>query len=132
MASIKSLAKRVLGKRGSKVLRSGARQGRYLVLRFLNRFPFFGRIYVLLFTSAYNREIRGVLAGQIAHIKNKQGQESVNYHLRRSIHRLEKGLSMRPLRSIFGVDIIGATVASYEKTCRMTPNPGSTDLRWAH
>lgn len=132
MRSIKSLAKRVLGQKRSRALRYAARQGRYAVLRLLNKFPFLGRIYVLLFTSAYDREIRGVLAGQVAHIKNKQGREPVNYHLRRSIHRLEKGLSMQPLRTIFGVDIIGATVASYEKTYRLTSFCNSTDLRWAH
>jgi hypothetical protein len=36
-----------------------------------------------------------------------------SYLLRRNVHRIEKGLTMRPVRNQFATDYIGATVDAF-------------------
>src|SRR5690554_2632932 len=117
-ANAKVLVRMMIGDNGKEEVRRLIRKVRYLGLIVLHRAPLLTKIYYVLFSNTYDREIKSVVAGQLAQIKNKQGGESVNFHLRRSIHRIEKGLAMRPLRPVFGLDIINATVSSYEKATR--------------
>jgi nitroreductase len=72
------------------------------------------KLYVL-FSSDYNREIMSTMKGHQLFIKNSRSAENVNYFLRRSVHRLEKGLSTRPRKPVFAVDYIRETVEAYSQ-----------------
>ncbi len=82
-------------------------------LRMAYRSAFLCRLHYLLFSSSFTREAQGVIAGHIRFEENKKNGESINYFLRRCIHRLEKGLIMRPRRDVFAADYIEEAVASY-------------------
>lgn len=54
------------------------------------------------------------------------------YSLRRNIHRIEKGLVMRPRRPVFAVDYIEETAAAYSRAASQHPDQaGPDELRWA-
>lgn len=100
-----------------------------------SRTPWRSSIYYLL-NASFRREHQGVLQGRLRF----QG-EMVDYPkassslLRRNIHRLEKGLIMRPRRSIFGLAYIEQAVDCYTRALR-EPDPekrvNEGELKWCH
>ncbi len=90
--------------------------------------------YYALFDRSFDREHRAVLAGRLAWEQSKQASGTTSSLLRRNIHRLEKGLLMRPRRPVFALDYIEETVKFYEAAllkkndhAPVTPE----ELRWA-
>ena len=82
-----------------------------------------------LFKGGFGRELQAVLAGMIAY-KESLADPTINTsQLRRNIHRLEKGLLMRPRRVPFGLDYIGETVRAYLRAVNSTIDPD--ELSWA-
>jgi nitroreductase len=77
-----------------------------------NRFDFY---YAL--NGRFQTEHKAVMCGLHAfkHGVEKQTNEGLSFFLRRSIHRLEKGLIMRPRRGLFALDYIEAAVDAYGK-----------------
>lgn len=71
-------------------------------------------LYYSLFNSAFIREHRAVLAGRQAYAQALGAASESSVLLRRNIHRLEKGLIMRPRRAIFAEGYIGETVKAYQ------------------
>ena len=70
-------------------------------------------IYYATFNGAFRREHVGVVGGQaVYHARNKSIGGS-SWLLRRNVHRLEKGLIMRPRRPVFAVDYVDQTVSTY-------------------
>ena len=67
-------------------------------------------LYYFLFSTKFRREHQSVLKARIKYYAD--GNES-SALLRRNIHRLEKGLSMVPLREIFAQDYIQQTVEAF-------------------
>jgi nitroreductase/cell division protein FtsB len=63
---------------------------------------------------AFSREQHAVLAGRLAYYQNLDQPRRTAVQLRRNIHRLEKGLLMRPPRPLFATDYIGETVEFFE------------------
>ncbi|MEM9422389.1 MAG: nitroreductase family protein [Pseudomonadota bacterium] len=66
--------------------------------------------------DAFSREIKSVIAGQKA-FRNTEGSAISSgdvYTLRRNTHRLEKGIIMRPRRTVFARDYISETVKSFQ------------------
>jgi len=91
-------------------------------------------LHYSFFSNAFSREHLSVARG-IKFYKNgnckSQGSSVI---LRRNIHRLEKGLIMRPRREQFALDYIMETVKEYSglfEICRKTDNI-SSELFWAH
>jgi nitroreductase len=78
----------------------------------------------------HEREIRAVAAGQRRFERDHAGDSTSFYMLRRNVHRLEKGLIMRPRRASFGADYIRQTVELYERAAQI-PNFDVSELRWA-
>jgi len=70
-------------------------------------------LYYLLFDSSFKREMRSVLAGQVEHIKLKNDAQGNLFQLKRNVHRIEKGLIMKPRRKVFALDYIEQTVDTY-------------------
>lgn len=71
-------------------------------------------IYYLLFSKAFLREQKSVLAGVLNHRKQIKEKKPNFYLLVRNIHRIEKGLSMRNRKKVFAKGYIMDTVNSYE------------------
>ncbi|EKV00158.1 nitroreductase [Leptolyngbya sp. PCC 7375] len=96
--------------------------------------PFLSSFYYVLISSQFRREQHSVVFGRFQYYKNLQLGQSNPYLLRRNIHRLEKGLIMRPRRDIFAVGYIEETVRAYchafEKAGEF--RCGDSDLSWAN
>ncbi len=85
---------------------------------------------------AFNREQSAVLRGRRNYYRNKSTSRTTHVELRRNVHRLEKGLIMRPRRDVFARDYITETIEFYETAARQWRQaPGSMDqseMEWAH
>lgn len=71
-------------------------------------------VYGLL-GRAFGRERLAVWTGRAAYASGHAGRDSI--WLRRNVHRLEKGLIMRPRRGLFAEEYIGETVECYARCC---------------
>lgn len=108
------------------------------VMRGMARVGAFNRLtsttyYVLSFLT-FNREQFAVLRGRRAYYQNLNKKRGTRAELRRNIHRLEKGLLMRPSRPIFAKDYIAETVEFYQASIKDAPDNGVVDeseLMWA-
>lgn len=74
---------------------------------------FLTQLYYGGLNFSFTREHRAVLAGRIQYRKNLTTNMESSVLLRRNIHRLEKGIIMRPRRNVFAADYIGETVEAY-------------------
>lgn len=84
----------------------------------------------------FNREQSAVLRGRRNYYRNKHRDRTTHVELRRNIHRLEKGLIMRPRRDVFARDYITETIEFYEEATRQCQTaPGTmeqSEMDWAH
>jgi nitroreductase len=83
-----------------------------------------------LFSSDFRREQRGVLLGRLHFWAAASRNDYTYYQLRRNIHRLEKGLIMRPRRPSFASEYIGDTVTLFDRAQR-SPIACEQELSWA-
>lgn len=89
-------------------------------------------LYYTFFSSAFRREQQAVAAGLALH-HSPVDQNSNRTLLRRNIHRIEKGLLMRPRRERFALAYIVDTATCYrECTQAECANEWAKDLAWAH
>lgn len=86
--------------------------------------------YFLFLSSRFDREHLSVLRGRLAYNQSLQQLGQSSPLLRRNIHRLEKGLIMRPRRPIFAEDFIEETVRCYN-TARAIAGFSIGELEWA-
>lgn len=70
-------------------------------------------LYYLLLSRAFDRELWAVAYGRMKYEEEQRLQLRSKTMVRRNIHRLEKGLIMRPRRSVFAVEYIEETVEGY-------------------
>ena len=99
-----------------------------LPLAAVSRWP--ASLYYALLNPRFGREHRAVLAGRLAYERGLGAPGDSSPLLRRNVHRLEKGLVMRPRQPVFAVDYIEETVAE----CLAAERAGSLDpdeLKWA-
>ncbi len=94
----------------------------YHIPKLFYRNRFLAIVYYTLFSGAFRREMKGVLAGKIRHLDQTHQDQSNLFLLVRNTHRLEKGLIMRPRKSVFALDFIEETVASL-KVVMAAPMP---------
>jgi nitroreductase len=87
-------------------------------------------VTLVLMNRGFRQEAHRTLVG----IHPNSRIEGREFQLRRSIHRLEKGLMMHPRRSGFASDYIEETVETYARDVRGLKGEGSwpTELLWAH
>lgn len=105
-----------------------------LILSLCVRSPLASSLYYAFTSSAFRREHHGVLYGKLKYSEELKIAQDSNYLLRRNIHRLEKGLIMKPRRDVFATDYIDETVNSYKNALLANQNKLTTDseLQWAH
>ncbi len=87
------------------------------------------KLHYFLFSQAFNREMRGVLKGHKKYFSDLQKNPYSNVALRRNIHRLEKGLLMRPRRKVFALNYIEETVEAFTKATQKSKQ--SSETKWA-
>lgn len=92
-----------------------------------------GSFYYFLLSRNFDREHKAVLSGKMEYLSRvEKPRKATNALLRRNIHRLEKGLSMRPRRRVFALDFIGETVEIYRRCVDLNTADATAELVWAH
>lgn len=93
-------------------------------------------LYAVAGLLTFNREQYAVLRGRRQYYRNLKQARVTHVELRRNIHRLEKGMSMRPRRPVFARDYIGETLDFYVNAIELSEKAeGGIDhdeLVWAH
>lgn len=89
------------------------------------------RAALVNFTGPYARERRQVQAG-VERYSGLRERSLAIYELRRHVHMIEKGLSMRPRRSVFALDYIESTVHTYAAVMsgQGTKQLGEREVLW--
>lgn len=87
------------------------------IARVASRSRFASAAYYFFLSSAFWREQRAVLSGRVMYERDANSGTSSPYLLRRNVHRLEKGLIMRPRREVFALDYIEETVECFHHQC---------------
>ena len=75
---------------------------------------FLSGLYYAVGSRAYDREHRGTIAARARYLRDVFSHEGSIYVLRRNVHKLEKGLVMRPRRPLFGLGFLQETVQSFD------------------
>ncbi|MCJ7826702.1 MAG: nitroreductase family protein, partial [Demequinaceae bacterium] len=132
MKKLKRLAKRLLSVRFIRRLYNGFTR---VMLAFGGSNRITATIYSWLGWFTHNREQYAVLSGRRAYYRNLGRFRPSHVELRRNIHRLEKGLLMRPAREVFARDYIGETVEFYARALSRPDSMSGVDIgeiQWAH
>lgn len=95
-----------------------------------DRFPRACTWFYSVVNRDFMREQQAVLSGRLAYRKKEGIQAVSSALLRRNIHRLEKGLCMRPRRDVFAADFILATVECLSN-CVTKYKIELSELKWA-
>lgn len=106
-----------------------------VVFRTAARSGFGSSLYYALFSPAFRRETQAVLQGRLRYHRDVEQPRQSSALLRRNIHRIEKGLLMRPLRPTFALDYIGETLDCYAHALENTlgtEGASRDELQWAH
>ncbi|MEX2633237.1 MAG: nitroreductase family protein [Balneolales bacterium] len=93
---------------------------------------FFSSMYYVLFSKAFRRENQAVLYGKHKYLKTTSHLSFNRYQLVRNIHRLEKGLIMKPRRPLFAKDYIKETVENFIEAWPDAKNRDDHQIIWAH
>ena len=81
---------------------------KYGMIKVISSNIIFSKIYYL-FSTSYSIEQECILKGRAEYLKKYSENSSLGM-LRRNIHRIEKGLIMRPRREVYGLDYLSETV----------------------
>lgn len=96
---------------------------------------FLAMLYTVPGFLTFNREQYAVLRGRRDYYRNLTRNRRTSIELRRNIHRLEKGIIMRPRRDVFARDYIGETIEFYERAisqyCEDKESCDTSELEWA-
>ncbi len=112
------------------VLRKGRATVQLTVVRIFSSNGFLASLYFSLFSRRFYGEHLAVLKGRRRYYEDLKGDGKSSPLLRRNIHRIEKGLIMRPRRAVFAESFILVTVHALKKA-RATPEYSAEELRWA-
>jgi len=100
---------------------------------FVNKLPcsrVISQLYYGCFSMLFSREQQAVLAGKRQYNLHNGVQGNTSAQLRRNIHRLEKGLIMKPRKPVFAEGYILETVTTFEQCIQQT-NFSQQELSWA-
>lgn len=123
----KKIIKKFMSNKNKKIITNIINYFKLINLRFFSSSKFLSRIYYAIFSSEFIEEQHAVLSGKYSYYK---GEGKILVLLRRNIHRVEKGLIMRPRKSSFGSAYISETVDAYVKC--IDKAVGDTDeIVWA-
>ena len=72
----------------------------------------FAGVYYAFFNPHFRREMHATAAGRQHYRLHEESSTIATVIIRRNIHRLEKGLSMVPRKSLFALDYIDETLTA--------------------
>lgn len=98
---------------------------------FCSKSKFLSSAYYFFISSDMSREHQSVLSGKLLHLKKMERSYNNDFLLRRNIHRLEKGLIMRPLKEVFAESYIKETVDAYAVAIQSSTCDDNESLIWA-
>lgn len=101
----------------------------YLIEYFSNN-GFLASFYYTFFSDRFYREHKSVLQGRLKYKRSLYEIDRSSILLRRNIHRLEKGIIMRPRRAVFAEGYIQETVDCLQR-CLNAEDMCQEELRWA-
>jgi nitroreductase len=127
---IKSSVKKILPRRLIDVLQRFRGRVDVRVARAASFSGWSSVLYYALYNGHFRREMRSVLLARCGYYGKQNAQNPTSYLLRRNIHRLEKGLIMRPRRNIFGEGYIVETVQHFNR-CVENNALTETETSWA-
>lgn len=110
---MRSLLKRIISPKNRHVIRKYIESFDKKILPFFVKNRFLSSIYYCFFNRQFGREHQSVLQGRINYWMQLDESSQASAMLRRNIHRVEKGLIMRPRREVFGLAFIESTVSKY-------------------
>lgn len=96
---------------------------------------FLSSLYYTFCSGVFYKEHKAALAGRVKYYRDLQSASNgESVMLRRNIHRLEKGIIMRPRKKVFGSSYIHDTVGAYAHALSVHEpgKPFSETLKWAH
>ena len=93
---------------------------------------FLSSLYYLLFSRQFYREHQSVLKGRLNYYKNNKFGELNKSLLRRNVHRLEKGMIMKPRKSVYAKRYIEDTVDAYLSLANNSLETNDPELTWAY
>ncbi|MEH8015820.1 nitroreductase family protein [Rheinheimera muenzenbergensis] len=99
--------------------------------RMFSQNGFLASLYYTFFNRQFYREHKAVLHGRLVYQRSVNNMQQSSALLRRNIHRLEKGLIMRPRRPVFALDYLDETISCFEKALH-TPDFCREELQWAN
>ena len=85
-------------------------------------------LYYFCFSRDFAHEQRTVLEG-LRQYRKKVANKAL---LRRNVHRLEKGMIMRPRKERFALDYIGGTVTAFVEDLKECQSSPPDDVLWFH
>ena len=92
-------------------------------------------LYSFLSIPSFNREQFATLRGRRDYYRNLGKDRQSRTELRRNIHRLEKGILMRPRRAVFALDYLIETIEFYERAVDQASSGNGGDdgeMDWAY
>ena len=99
------------------------------VLKLVAQLPWLSGVYYLL-NRRYTAQQKAGIAGRHAFYHRLEISNARSGFLRRHIHRLEKGLLMRPRKAIFALDYIDETVEVFAQ-CLQSNSLSKAESDWA-
>lgn len=133
MVSASQFIKTVIPKQGIIKLKRVYSDLEKTLLSFFAYSKLTSNLYYAFFSKSFAREHQSVLYGRVKYFKSLSLNLSSNYLIRRNIHRLEKGLIMKPRKDIFAMDYIEETVDGYERVLKaQSEDLTDPELQWAH
>lgn len=104
--------------------------GRY-VFRLAKRRKWLSILYYSFFSRAFHYELLSTVAALHKYNERLQSKDERSALLRRNIHRLEKGLLMRPRRNTFAGNYIAQTVDVFLRRVELAGHDEKDELDWA-
>ncbi|GAM73849.1 nitroreductase family protein [Vibrio ishigakensis] len=100
-------------------------------LKFGSKNIFMSKLYYFFLSREFGREEHAVLNGRRKYHNSVKNDVHALVLLRRNIHRVEKGLIMRPRKDAFGKAYIIETLVAY-KTCVDNKIGEDAEIKWAN
>lgn len=111
-------------------IKIAAHEIRIALITVCSTHAFLAGLYYLLFNRRFDREHMAVLRGRIQYNGALKQIGETSPLLRRNIHRIEKGLIMKPRRPIFAETFILETVQCHRRASRR-PDYSEGEIKWA-
>ena len=128
---MKQLLKQLLSRRVIDRLQQLNNDVDLAAIRVVRRSRLLTVLYYAFFSSGFHREMLSVVNGRYRYYQSQVETNPSSFMLRRNIHRLEKGLCMRPRRDVFAESYIAETVDIFS-ACIVADVLTVHEYNWAH